>query len=114
MDLLEGVVLSFFGLISLVLVCVWKRCWVPLGVHTGRRQQGVRRIVPTSLHFSFGPSGDERPWIRALGHLFDSLSERDPVEQLAQARIGQVNGFPSMEPSTMVLSLIFCIGDSSS
>ena len=99
MDLLEGVVLSFFVLISLVLVGVWKRCWVPLGVHTGRRLQGVRRIVSTSLHFLFGPSGDERPWIRALGHLSDSLSERDPAEQLARAQIGQVDGFPSMEPS---------------
>ena len=104
MDLLEGVVLLFFGFISLVLVCVWKRCWVLLEVHTGRRLQGVRRIVPTSLHFLFGPSGDGRPWIRALGHLSDSLSERDPAEQLARARIGHVDGFPSLDPSTMVLS----------
>ena len=82
-------------------------------MHTGRRQQGVRRIVPTSLHFSFGPSGDWRPWIRALGHLSNSLSERDPAGQLARARIGQVDGFSSLEPSTMVLSLRWWIGDSS-
>ena len=100
MDLLEGVVLSFFGLISLVLICVWKRCWVPLGVHTGRHLQGVRRIVPTSFHLLFGLSGDGRPRIRALRHISNRLSERDQAEQFARARIGQVDGFSSLEPST--------------
>ena len=102
-----------FGLISFVLVWVWKRYWVPLGVHTGRRLQGVRRIVPTSFYLLFGPSGDWRPWIRALGYLSDRLSERDPVGQLIEPRIGQVDGFPSLEPSTMVLSLRWRIGSSS-
>ena len=102
-----------FGLISLMFCGVWRRCWVPLGVHTGWRLQGVRQIVPTNLHFSFMPSGDWGPWIRALGCLSDNLSERDPTELLIRARIGQVDGFPSMEPSTMVLSLRFWIGRSS-
>ena len=83
-----------------MLVSGWKRCWVPLGVHTGRRLQGVRRIVLISLYFSFGQSGDWIPWIQALGHLSDSLNERDPAEQLARARIGHVDGFPSLETST--------------
>ena len=57
---------------------------------------GLSQPVYTS---HFGPSEDERPWIRALGHLSDSLSERDVAGQLARARIGQVDGFPRLEPS---------------
>ena len=47
----------------------------------------------------------KRPWIQALGHLSNSLSERDPAEQLARARIDQVDRFSRMEPSIIVLSL---------
>ena len=36
----------------------------------------------------------------ALGHLSDSLSERDPAKQLARARIGHVDGLPRMRLST--------------
>ena len=108
-----GGAFMFLVWISIEVGVVGRRRFDGLGEVIEERPQGVWFYSPTGFYILFVYNRDGRPRVRALGHLSEQLSERDPAGQLARARIGQVDGFPSLEPSTMVLSLRLWIGSSS-